>query len=126
MPRTTLYADLLESGGAGRSLSAASELYRYFPDRLIETFEDTVTNHRLRREVIATVLANAMINRGGPAFVNEMMAATSADAGQVAAAYAAARDVYGTPDLNATLDALDGTMPGKTQLDALRRGARRC
>ncbi|MBN9316596.1 MAG: NAD-glutamate dehydrogenase [Devosia sp.] len=92
------------------------ELYRYFPERLIETFEDTVTNHRLRREVIATVLSNAMINRGGPAFVTEMMAASSADAGQVAAAYAAARDVYDTPELNRDVDALDGKLPGREQL----------
>jgi len=94
----------------------SKELFRYFPDRLTETFPDTVTGHRLRREVIATVLSNAMLNRGGPAFVNELAAATSADAGQIAAAYAAARDVYGTPDLNKEIDALDGLVPGRTQL----------
>lgn len=108
-------ADLLKSGVPDDPY-LGRELYRYFPDRLIETFEDTVTNHRLRREVIATVLSNAMINRGGPGFVNEMMAASSADAGQVAAGYAAARDVYGTPELNRDIDGLDGTVPGKTQL----------
>jgi glutamate dehydrogenase len=108
-------AELLKSGVPDDPY-LGRELYRYFPDRLIETFEDTVTNHRLRREVIATVLSNAMINRGGPGFVNEMMTASSADAGQVAAAYAAARDVYGTPDLNRDIDGLDGTVPGKTQL----------
>ncbi|MDB5542002.1 MAG: NAD-glutamate dehydrogenase, partial [Devosia sp.] len=108
-------ADLLKSGVPDDPY-LGRELYRYFPERLIETFEDTVTNHRLRREVIATVLSNAMINRGGPGFVNEMMAASSADAGQVAAAYAAARDVYGTPELNRVIDGLDGAVPGKTQL----------
>ncbi|MDF2980245.1 MAG: NAD-specific glutamate dehydrogenase, large form [Devosia sp.] len=108
-------ADLLKTGVPDDPY-LGRELYRYFPDRLIETFEDTITNHRLRREVIATVLSNAMINRGGPGFVNEMMTASSADAGQVAAAYAAARDVYGTPDLNRDIDGLDGTVPGKTQL----------
>jgi len=92
------------------------ELFRYFPDRLIETFEDTVTHHRLRREVIATVLANAMINRGGPGFVNEMTSASSADVGTVAAGYAAARDVYGTTELNLAIDALDGLMSGEAQL----------
>ena len=91
------------------------ELYRYFPDRLTETFPDTVTAHRLRREVIATVLSNAMLNRGGPAFVHELSAATNADAGQIAAAYAAARDVFGTTDLNREIDALDGVVPGRTQ-----------
>jgi len=108
-------AELLKSGVPDDPY-LGRELYRYFPDRLTETFGDTVTNHRLRREVIATVLSNAMINRGGPAFVNEMMTASSADAGQVAAAYAAARDVYGTTDLNREIDALDGKIPGRTQL----------
>ena len=92
------------------------ELYRYFPERLTETFEDTVTHHRLRREVIATVLANAMINRGGPGFVNEMVSASSASPGQVAGAYAVARDVYGTTELNRELEALDGQLASAVQL----------
>ena len=113
--KNVVNADLLKTGVPDDPY-LGRELYRYFPNRLTETFEDTVTRHRLRREVIATVLSNAMINRGGPGFVNELMAATSADAGQIAAAYAAARDVYGLPDLNSDIDALDGKAPGKTQL----------
>ncbi|MGN6489781.1 MAG: NAD-glutamate dehydrogenase [Devosia sp.] len=113
--KNTVNAALLASGVPDDPY-LGRELYRYFPDRLIETFPDTVTGHRLRREVIATVLSNAMLNRGGPAFVNELAAATSADAGQIAAAYAAARDVYGTPELNRQIDALDGRVPGPTQL----------
>ncbi len=92
------------------------ELYRYFPEMLVETFPEAVLQHRLRREVIATVLANAMINRGGPALVNELAAATSAGVGRIAAAYAAARDIYDTPDLNRALDGLDGKVSGKVQL----------
>ena len=42
-------------------------------ETLAETYPDAVSSHRLRREVIATVLANAMINRGGPAFVEDMV-----------------------------------------------------
>jgi len=92
------------------------ELYRYFPEQLNQSFPDAVAQHRLRREVIATVLSNAMINRGGPAFLHEMQMATSADAGAIAAAYAAARDSYGLQEENAALDALDGLIPGSTQL----------
>ncbi len=113
--KNTVNAELVASGVPDDPY-LGKELYRYFPDRLTETFPETVTGHRLRREVIATVLSNAMLNRGGPAFVNELSAATSADAGQIAAAYAAARDVYGTPDLNKEIDALDGLVPGRTQL----------
>jgi len=92
------------------------ELFRYFPDRLAEHYRETITGHRLRREVIATVLANAMINRGGPAFVVTMMAATSADVAAVTSAYAAARDAFGLTELNRQIDSLDGEVPGAVQL----------
>jgi glutamate dehydrogenase len=109
------YADLLETAVPDDPY-LGRELYRYFPPRLVETFGDAVEGHRLRREVIATVLSNAMINRGGPAFLNELMTATSADAGEVAAAYAAARDAFGLPDYHSEIDALDGEIAGETQL----------
>ncbi len=113
--KNTLYADLLHSAVPDDPY-LFKELYRYFPEKLIEAYPDTITGHRLRREVIATVLSNAMINRGGPAFVTEMMRATSADAGQVTAAYATARDAYGLPELNKLIDMLDGKVKGATQL----------
>jgi len=113
--KLTLFTDLLATSVTDDPY-LSKELYRYFPERLDETFPDAVSQHRLRREVIATVLSNAMINRGGPAFVNELQTATSADAGQIAAAYAAARDSYGLQDYNAQIDALDGTISGQTQL----------
>jgi glutamate dehydrogenase len=113
--KNTVFADLLESR-VPDDMYLSRELYRYFPQKLVDNFLEAVTGHRLRREVIATVLSNAMINRGGPAFVNEIMAATSADAGQVAAAYAAARDTFGLQEFNAAIDALDAQLPGNTQV----------
>jgi len=113
--KLNLYADLL-AGTAIDDDYLAGELPRYFPPTLNRTYPDAVQTHRLRREVIATVLANAMINRGGPAFVAELMAATSASAGEVALAFAAVRDIYGLTDLNAGIDALDGVVPGGVQL----------
>ena len=114
--KNSLYADLL-AGKAPDDPYLAHELFRYFPPLLADRYPDAVTSHRLRREVIATVLANQMINRGGPAYVVKMMAATSADAGQVAAAFCLARDAYGLERLYAEIDALDGQIAGKTQLD---------
>jgi glutamate dehydrogenase len=113
--KNTLETDLLDSPVLD-DLYLGKELYRYFPEILANTYPDSITNHRLRREVIATVLANAMLNRGGPSFVDDMVRTTSADAGQVASAYAAARDVYGLIELNAQVDALDGKVPGEMQL----------
>jgi glutamate dehydrogenase len=114
--KNSLYADLLE-GKAPDDPYLAHELFRYFPPLLADRYPDAVTSHRLRREVIATVLSNQMINRGGPGYVVKMMAATSADAGQVAAAFCLARDAYGLERLYGEIDALDGQISGKTQLD---------
>ncbi|MCW5722113.1 MAG: NAD-glutamate dehydrogenase [Devosia sp.] len=113
--KLTLFDDLL-AGEAIDNPYLADELFRYFPDTLNRTYPEAVEGHRLRREVIATVLANDMVNSGGPAFVSELTAATSASAGEVALAYAAVRDIYGLAALNAAIDGLDGLVPGAVQL----------
>ncbi|HWJ88121.1 MAG TPA: NAD-glutamate dehydrogenase domain-containing protein, partial [Pelagibacterium sp.] len=94
----------------------ARELYRYFPTELQERFPQTIDSHRLRRDVIGTVLSNAMINRGGPAFVTRLTAMTAADAGTIALAYAAARDSFDIQALNGAVDALDTIVSGDSQL----------
>jgi glutamate dehydrogenase len=93
------------------------ELARYFPALLRERFPDAIASHRLRRDIIATQLANAIINRGGPAIVPRLADETGADAATIAAAYAATRDSFGLSELNAGIDALDDRVPGALQLD---------
>ncbi|MFN3686719.1 NAD-glutamate dehydrogenase [Salinarimonas sp.] len=92
------------------------ELDRYFPAELRERFPDAIASHRLRREIIATQLSNAIVNRGGPTVIARLADATGADAPTIAAAYAAVRDSFGLVDLNAAVDALDTTIPGALQL----------
>ncbi len=92
------------------------ELERYFPVPLRERFPDAVAGHRLRREIIATQLANAIVNRGGPSVVTRLGDETGADAPTIAAAYAATRDSFALIELNNALDALDGRIPGALQL----------
>ncbi len=113
--KNTLYEQLLNSAVPDDPY-LGKELYRYFPSRLAGKQPQTIENHRLRREVIATVLANAMINRGGPAYIDKMTTATTADAAQVAFAYAAARDSFDLTDLNAAIDEQDNKITGEVQL----------
>ncbi len=114
--KNTFYAQLLESKIPDDPY-LSRELYRYFPQELKKEYPKTIDEHRLRRQVIATVLANVMINRGGPSFVFRMTSATTADAPQVAFAYAAARDAYDLASLNEMIDGLDNKIDGMTQLD---------
>ncbi len=114
--KLTLYDDLLESAVPDdRYLSR--ELGRYFPKAIAERFPDALEHHRLRREIIATQLANSMINRGGPSLIVRIADQTGAAPAAIAAAFAAVRDSYGMTALNTAIDELDNRVAGKVQLD---------
>jgi glutamate dehydrogenase len=95
----------------------ARALSRYFPDAIEERFPDAIAQHRLRREIISTQLANAMINLGGPSLVVRIADQTGAAAADTALAFAAVHDSYGMGELDDAIDKLDNRMSGKLQLD---------
>jgi glutamate dehydrogenase len=92
------------------------ELQRYFPTTVAQKFSEALEKHRLRREIIATQLANSMINRGGPSLVVRIADQTGASAAPIASAFAAVRNSYDMPALNDEINALDGKVPGAVQL----------
>jgi glutamate dehydrogenase len=113
--KLSLYADLLDSSVPGDPY-LGRELERYFPNIIAEKFPDALDKHRLRREIVATQLANSIINRGGPSFVVRIADQTGATPAAVAFAFVAVRDSYDMPALNDAINALDGKVPGKVQL----------
>jgi glutamate dehydrogenase len=98
----------------------ASELVGYFPKRMRKPWRAEIEGHRLRREIIATALANSVINRGGPTCLVRLADRARADAAHVARAYVAVRDAFALDDLNGAIDALDGKVAGAVQLDLYR------
>jgi glutamate dehydrogenase len=92
------------------------ELLRYFPPAIAARFPDALEHHRLRRDIIATQLANSMINRGGPTLVVRIADQTGAAPDRIAAAFAAVRESYGLITLNTAIEGLDNRIPGETQL----------
>jgi len=114
--KLTLYSDLLDSSVPDDPY-LARELGRYFPTPISQRFPDAMQKHRLRREIIATQLANSMINRGGPALVVRIADQTGASVERIAAAFAAVRDSYGMTALNTAIDTLDNKIEGKLQLE---------
>ncbi len=93
----------------------AATLSRYFPAKMQKTNATDITEHRLKREIIATVLANEAINRGGPGFAVSMMDATATSAAEVVRAALIARDGFDLGRLWAETDALDGKISGQMQ-----------
>ncbi|MGH6770757.1 MAG: NAD-glutamate dehydrogenase [Xanthobacteraceae bacterium] len=114
--KLSLYDELLESEVPDDPY-LRRELQRYFPGPIAERFPEALETHRLCREIIATQLANSIVNRGGPSFVARMEDQTGASAASMALAFAAVRDSYGLTSLNGGLDRLDNKISGKLQLD---------
>ncbi len=83
------------------------DLIRYFPTLIRERYGDRIATHRLRREIVATAVTNSMINRTGPAFVNEMRRRTARDASDIARAYTIVREVFNLRSVWAEIEALD-------------------
>ena len=123
--KLTLYDDLLESAVPDDPY-LARELGRYFPKAIAERFPDALEHHRLRREIIATQLANSMINRGGPSLIVRIADQTGAAPAAIASAFAAVRDSYGMTALNAAIDGLDNRIPGNCSSTSMRRCRTSC
>ncbi len=94
-----------------------AEIRQYFPAALRESFPEAIERHRLRREIAATQLANAVINQGGPGIVVRLCARTGRGVADIARAYVIARDVLDLASIHAAIDALDGKIPGARQND---------
>jgi glutamate dehydrogenase len=118
--KLTLYDDLLESTVPDDDY-LGRELFRYFPDQMAETYHDEITGHRLRREIIATMLANSMVNRGGATFITRLKDQTGATASEIAQSFVAVRNSYGLTELNGAIDVLDTKIDGELQLELYSR-----
>jgi glutamate dehydrogenase len=94
-----------------------SFLVHYFPKALRERFPNDLKSHRLAREIVATFIVNAMINRGGPAFVTRLTDATGRPASDIALAFMAMRSAFDLSPLWGHIHGLANTIPGQLQLD---------
>jgi glutamate dehydrogenase len=93
----------------------SSELASYFPSAAAQKYPDEMTHHRLRREIISTVLSNRIVNLAGPTFVNRIKEISSAPAPLVARAFVLAEGAFGLSALKSRIDALDGHLPAAVQ-----------
>ncbi|WP_265569823.1 NAD-glutamate dehydrogenase [Sphingomicrobium nitratireducens] len=64
-----------------------AELFAAFPKPMIAKHKDAVAHHRLENEIIATKVANRLVNRLGPSVALDMTEEEGAALGQVVAAF---------------------------------------
>jgi glutamate dehydrogenase len=97
----------------------AKELRRYFPAALRDRFAAQIAAHPLRREIVATVVANDVVNRGGLTFVHDLVAHTGRTPAEIARAYRIVREAYGLPALWTAIETLDNAVGARVQYEML-------
>ena len=97
----------------------ADALITYFPTALQQKYLALMQKHPLKREIIATEIANSTINRTGSVFVHRMQEETGATAPEVVRCFILTRDIFVVGDLWNRIDALDGKVPAAVQNDML-------
>ncbi|MFC3679723.1 NAD-glutamate dehydrogenase [Bacterioplanoides pacificum] len=102
-----------------------------FPQTLAQQFAEPMYKHRLRSEIIATQLANDMVNYMGITFVNRLSDSTGASVSDIARAYLTARDIFSLPECWQQIAELDYQIDATLQEDMMadlmrlvRRGSR--
>jgi glutamate dehydrogenase len=103
-------SDVPEDPFLGRALE------RYFPQPLRDRYPRQIQEHPLRREIIATRVANGVVDRAGMTFVSRLTDETGLSAPDVARAHTAAWNIFGMGALWARLEALDGVVATRTQI----------
>jgi len=91
------------------------DLLDYFPQALRETYPGQIAQHRLHREIIATVATNEVINRVGMTFVHEAKEKTGMSSADIVRAYTITREIFAMDDLFAGIEALDNKVPATLQ-----------
>lgn len=98
----------------------AQEALTAFPAVLAERFGEEIPKHRLHREIVATQLANHLINMMGITFVHRMQLSTGGDAAEIAQAFVIARDVFAVSDYWQQIEALDNHVVAALQLQMMQ------
>ena len=106
----------------------AQQLMQYFPTELRRNYSQHMQNHPLRAEIIATALANQMVNEMGCNFVTRLQEETGSNAVDITNAYAAAREIYKLGSVLEEVRKLDNKADALTQYEVMfhvRRTLRR-
>jgi glutamate dehydrogenase len=77
----------------------------------------------LRAEIIATVTANSLVNRLGATMTYEVITESGESVGEVARAYASAREVFALKPIWNALEELDNKVPAELQCEITERTA---
>ena len=106
--------DGVEDAPLALDASMELELLAAFPEAMVKKHKSAILGHRLRKEIIATKLANRMVNRLGLLHPFELVEEEGCTLANVAGAFAIAERIYDLPSLWHAIDTAE--MPESTRL----------
>jgi glutamate dehydrogenase len=121
--KMVLYEDLLKSD-LPDDPQLVDDLVLYFPDELRVRHRAAIDRHRLRREIIATVVTNAMINRVRPTFAWQTSDDTNKPPADIARSFIIMRDAFDLRTVWREIEALDNKLPAAVQTEMMIAVAR--
>jgi glutamate dehydrogenase len=116
--KMSLHHDLLQSN-LPDAPELAPELRLYFPAALRDRFAAQIAAHPLRREIVATIIANDVVNRAGLTFIHDLEARTGRGAADIARAYRIVREAFSLPLLWMAIEAFDNQIAAQVQYEML-------
>jgi glutamate dehydrogenase len=121
-----LKLDILASGLPDEAFFARV-IESAFPRALAGRFPEAMREHVLRREIVATQLANEVVDLMGLTFVERLCQSAGSSVPEVLRAFAIARDILELPRWWQAVECLDNVVPAALQLEVqaeLQRAAR--
>lgn len=109
-----LYAELLDSDVPDDPF-LMGDLEEYFPTALQKKYAKDIADHRLRREIIATMVTNSMVNRVGETFVTRFMERTGMSPADIVRAFTITKHVFMLDELWYAIEELDNKVPSSAQ-----------
>ncbi|KAA0875761.1 NAD-glutamate dehydrogenase [Nitrincola tapanii] len=99
----------------------ARERVTAFPAQLQARYPQAMAQHRLSREIVATQVANQIVNLMGINFVDRLTTSTGADVERVTRAYILVRDVFDVLSVWQEIEYLDYQVDANIQLEMMER-----
>ncbi len=121
--KTTLYEDLLDSDLPDDTY-LHQDLIDYFPRPLRQDYQKAIKNHRLGREIVATIVANDIVNLGLGEFIRDLSDQSDKSIATLARSFITARDAFSLAPLIRDLEKSTYQIGAKTQIELLNQISR--
>ncbi|NKY60316.1 NAD-glutamate dehydrogenase [Nocardia flavorosea] len=114
--KLALKADLL-AGDLPDSAFFGARLPDYFPTPLRDRFGAAIKKHRLRREIVTTMIANEVVDHGGLTYTFRLGEEIGATATDTVRAFAAVTEIFGLHEIWARIRVADTSVGVRDQLE---------